>query len=302
MDRLQLIVAFRSMLLLMIISTLRVGPQDPLFLFWDIEELELMAFSDRTDIVSAPDTEARFIQETGAAAGIAALAEPVLVGMGYRLVLVRILQGQGMIVEIMAERPDGTMTIEDCRAVSLGLSPVLDVHDPVAGSYRLQISSPGIDRPLVRPSDFNQWAGFEAKIEMKELIDGRRRFRGVLEGFEDGEIRIEVDLGKDAGLQVLGLPLALVDEARLMLTDDLVRESLRRTKQMMQQSGQPDALEDGEAVASDAEGAPAEGVARAAAGKAGRGARERGKRPGGDRKAGRKGDKGGRPDNGGRDH
>ncbi|MEZ5854783.1 MAG: ribosome maturation factor RimP [Hyphomicrobiaceae bacterium] len=254
-------------------------------MFWDIEELEIMEISDRTDIVSAPSNEARFIQETGAAAGIAALVEPVLVDMGYRLVLVRILQGQGMIVEIMAERPDGTMTIEDCRSVSLGLSPVLDVHDPVSGSYRLQISSPGIDRPLVRPSDFNQWAGFEAKIELKELIDGRRRFRGILEGFEDGEIRIEVDLGKDAGLQVLGLPLALVEDARLMLTDDLVRESLRRTKQLMQQSGREADLED---EAGTGEGEATAGLGDAGSIKGGQGGRTGEKKRAGDRKPARK--------------
>jgi ribosome maturation factor RimP len=183
--------------------------------------------------VSGPPAEARFAKETGAAAGLAALVEPVLESLGFRLVLVRILQGQGTIVEVMAERPDGSMTIEDCRTVSLGLSPVLDVHDPVPGSYRLQISSPGIDRPLVRPADFDRWAGFEARIELKEMIDGRRRFRGILEGFEDGEIRIEVDLGKDQGVKVLGLPIGLVGEAKLVLTDALVRESLQRTKRAL---------------------------------------------------------------------
>ncbi len=180
--------------------------------------------------MSGPDGEARFIQETGAAAEITALSEPVLESLGFRLVLVRIMGGQGPIVEIMAERPDGSMSIEDCKTVSQNLSPVLDVHDPLPTSYRLQISSPGIDRPLVRPADFDRWAGYEARIETRELIDGRRRFRGLLEGFEDGEVRIEVDLGKEAGVQVLGLPLALISEAKLVLTDELVRESLRRGK------------------------------------------------------------------------
>ena len=180
--------------------------------------------------MSEPASEARFITETGTAAEIANLAEPVLEGLGFRLVLVRIIGGQGPIIEIMAERPDGTMSIEDCRIVSQSLSPVLDVHDPMPqSSYRLQISSPGIDRPLVRPSDFDQWAGYEAKIEMKELISGRRRFRGVLEGFEAGEARLEMEL-PDAGQQVLGLPIALIAEAKLVLTDELVRESLRRAK------------------------------------------------------------------------
>lgn len=182
-----------------------------------------------TGSVSESAPQVRFIKETGAAAGIAALAEPVLESLGFRLVLARIMGGASPIVEIMAERPDGSMSIDDCEAVSRNLSPLLDVHDPLPTAYRLQISSPGIDRPLVRPQDFDTWAGYEAKIELKEMIDGRRRFRGLLEGLEDGEIRIEVDLGK-AGHQVLGLPIGLVAEARLVLTEDLVREALRRGK------------------------------------------------------------------------
>ncbi|HVY44154.1 MAG TPA: ribosome maturation factor RimP [Hyphomicrobiaceae bacterium] len=180
-------------------------------------------------MVSGPSAEARFIRETGIAAGIASLVEPVLQNMGFRLVRVRIMGGQDTIVEIMAERPDGSMTVEDCKTVSLNLSPLLDVHDPLPGSYRLQVSSPGIDRPLVRPSDFEHWAGHEAKIELKELVSGRKRFRGVLEGYEDGEVRIGIDAGKD-GYQVLGFPLELLAEARLVLTDALVRDSLRRSK------------------------------------------------------------------------
>jgi ribosome maturation factor RimP len=195
-------------------------------------------------VAEARVSEERFIRETGAAAAIAELAEPVLESLGFRLVLARILSGQGTIVEIMAERPDGSMTIDDCRTVSLALSPVLDVHDPLPGSYRLQISSPGIDRPLVRSSDFEHWSGFEAKLELKEMIDGRRRFRGILEGFEDGEVRIEVDLGKEQGVKLIGLPIGLVSEAKLVLTDDLVRESLRRTKRALSE------IEEAQAIAS----------------------------------------------------
>jgi ribosome maturation factor RimP len=183
-----------------------------------------------------PAPEVRFIRETGLAADIATLVEPVLDGLGFRLVRVRIMGGTDTIVEIMAERHDGSMTVEDCRIVSLNLSPVLDVHDPLPGSYRLQVSSPGIDRPLVRPSDFEHWAGHEAKIELKEPVDGRKRFRGVLDGYMDGEVRINADLGKD-GRQVLGFPIALVGEARLVLTDALVRESLRRGKDRIENQG-----------------------------------------------------------------
>jgi ribosome maturation factor RimP len=129
----------------------------------------------------------------------------------------------------MAERSDGSMTIEDCRVVSQNLSPLLDVHDPLPSSYRLEVSSPGIDRPLVRPSDFNDWADHLARIELKEPVDGRKRFRGVLDGYENGEVRMKADLGKN-GVETLGFPLALIAEAKLLLTDDLVRESLRRAK------------------------------------------------------------------------
>lgn len=179
--------------------------------------------------MSEPASEVRFIVEVGVAASVAALVEPVLEGMGYRLVQVRMMGGQDAILEIMAERSDGTMSVEDCKTVSYQLSPLLDVHDPLPGSYRLQISSPGIDRPLVRPADFDRWAGHEARIELKEMVSGRKRFRGRLEGFAEGEARIEVDLGKD-GVQVLGLPIALIGQAKLVLTDALIRESLRRAK------------------------------------------------------------------------
>jgi ribosome maturation factor RimP len=129
----------------------------------------------------------------------------------------------------MAERADGTLTIEDCETISRDISPLLDVHDPIAGSYRLEVSSPGIDRPLVRPSDFEDWAGHEAKIELKEPIDGRKRFRGTLQGFEDGEVRLEVELDQ-VGRAVIGLPVGLIAEAKLVLTDELIREALRRAK------------------------------------------------------------------------
>lgn len=179
--------------------------------------------------LSGPGEEARFIVESGVAARVAGLVEPVLESMGYRLVLVRLTGGGDAILEIMAERPDGTMTVEDCEAVSHAVSPLLDVHDTVEGSYRLQISSPGIDRPLVRPADFERWAGYEAKIELKEAISGRKRFRGPLEGFANGEVRIEIEV-PEAGRQIIGLPLALIASAKLVLTDKLVRDSLRRAK------------------------------------------------------------------------
>lgn len=173
----------------------------------------------------------RFLRETGVAAEIAAIVEPVLVDLGFRLVRVKI-QGEGRdrSVQLMTERPDGSITVDDCEAISKGISPVLDVANPISGAYRLEISSPGIDRPLVRPSDFEDWAGHEAKIELSEAIDGRKRFKGILEGFEDGEVRIKADTGEH-GIQHLGLPVNLVSDAKLVLTDELVREALQRAKE-----------------------------------------------------------------------
>jgi len=179
--------------------------------------------------VSGQASDARFVGETGLAAEIAGLAEPVLADLGFRLVRAVVSGRNGVTVQIMAERPEGTITVEECAEISRRLSPVLDVHDPIKGQYTLEVSSPGIDRPLVRPSDFDAWAGYEAKIETKELISGRKRFRGVLEGIEGEEVRIEVELDQ-LGRQVIGLPLGLIDEARLVLTDELIRETLRRTK------------------------------------------------------------------------
>src|SRR6202012_1044455 len=126
--------------------------------------------------------EPRLITEPGRAARVAAVAEPVLAALGYHLVRVRISGLAGCTVQIMAERPDGTMSIEDCEPPSRALSPVLDVADPIEGAYRLEISSPGIDRPLVRRSDFDRYAGHVAHIEMNVPIDGRKRFRGQLLG------------------------------------------------------------------------------------------------------------------------
>jgi ribosome maturation factor RimP len=178
--------------------------------------------------------DARFVSETGLAARLAGLVEPSIVGLGYRLVRVTVTGRDGQTVQIMAERPDGTMKIEDCETISRNLSPLLDANDFLPGAYRLEVSSPGIDRPLVRPSDFENWAGHEARIELREPIGGRKRFRGMLEGFEDGEVRLECDLGEQ-GRQVLGLPVALIGEAKLVLTDELVRESLRRSKKSVEE-------------------------------------------------------------------
>jgi ribosome maturation factor RimP len=185
----------------------------------------------------------RFILESGLAAGIASLVEPVLADLGFRLVRVQISGKEDQTLQIMAERSDGTMSVGDCETVSRQLSPVLDAYDPLPGAYRLEVSSPGIDRPLVRPSDFEDWSGFEAKLELSQPVNGRKRFRGILDGFENGEVRIECELDK-VGVQVLGIPMAMIGEAKLMLTDDLIRETLRRAKKLKEQ-GPASAPDDG---------------------------------------------------------
>jgi ribosome maturation factor RimP len=189
-------------------------------------------------------SDPRLIAEPGLAARVAAVAEPVIEGMGYRLVRVRISAADGCTVQVMAERPDGTLAIEDCETISHALSPVLDVADPVDRAYRLEISSPGIDRPLVRRSDFERNAGHVIKIEMSVPADGRKRFRGTLLGVEGDSARIRLEEAKAAKAGDKAeflLPIEDMAEARLVLTDDLVAESLRKGKAAERQArGEPE--------------------------------------------------------------
>jgi ribosome maturation factor RimP len=179
-----------------------------------------------TDLLAEP----RLVVEPGAAARVSAVATPVLLGMGYRLVRIKISAESGCTVQIMAERPDGSMQIEDCEAISKALSPVLDVADPIDRAYRLEISSPGIDRPLVRRSDFERFSGHLVKIEMAVAHQGRKRFRGTLAGIEGSAVRLHRDDTKmDEASSVL-LEMEDIAEARLVLTDELIAESMRRGK------------------------------------------------------------------------
>ena len=175
--------------------------------------------------------EPRLVVEPGVAARVSAVAGPVLQGMGYRLVRIRISGEAGCTVQIMAERPDGSMQIEDCEAVSRALSPVLDIADPIDRAYRLEISSPGIDRPLVRKSDFERYVGHLVKIEMAVPFQGRKRFRGVLDRVEGHELHLrrdDVRAGEDPDVALVMEDIA---DARLVLTDELIAESMRRGKQ-----------------------------------------------------------------------
>ncbi|MGY6643941.1 MAG: ribosome maturation factor RimP [Salinarimonas sp.] len=172
--------------------------------------------------------EQRLVKESGVAARVAAIVEPVIVDLGYRLVRVRVTGTNGCTVQIMAERPDGTMSVSDCEAVSHAVSPALDVDDPIDRAYHLEISSPGIDRPLVRPQDFTRWAGYEAKIEMAVPIEGRKRYRGMIEGAEGTVALIRLPDAPEGTDPLARLSIGDIGEARLVLTDDLIRESLRR--------------------------------------------------------------------------
>jgi ribosome maturation factor RimP len=173
--------------------------------------------------VLGTDLQKRFSRENGLAARIAALIEPVIEELGYRLVRVKISGQSGSTLQIMVDRPDRAIIVDDCALISRRISPLLDVNDPMPAAFHLEVSSPGIDRLLVRPSDLIDWAGFEAKIEMKELIDQRRRFRGIIEGFEDGEARLLVELKDFDEPQAIGLPVDLIAEAKLVLTDELLK-------------------------------------------------------------------------------
>ena len=175
-------------------------------------------------------SEPRLVVEPGVAARVSAVAAPVLQQLGYRLVRIKISGEAGCTVQIMAERPDGTMLIDDCEAVSRALSPVLDIADPIDRAYRLEISSPGIDRPLVRRSDFERYSGHLVKIEMAVAHQGRKRFRGLLAGVEGDKVRIRRD-DAPAGEEIdVRLTMEDIGEARLVLTDELVAESMRRGK------------------------------------------------------------------------
>jgi ribosome maturation factor RimP len=174
--------------------------------------------------------EPRLVVEPGMAARVSAVAGPVLQGMGYRLVRIKISGEAGCTVQIMAERPDGSMQIEDCEAISKALSPVLDIADPIDRAYRLEISSPGIDRPLVRRSDFERYAGHLVKIEMAVAHQGRKRFRGNLGGVVGNAVQLhrdDIPAGKDTDVLLV---LEDIADARLVLTDELVAESMRRGK------------------------------------------------------------------------
>jgi len=155
---------------------------------------------------------------------MAEIITPVIEDLGYELVRIRLMSGKESILQIMADKPEGGIEVDDCARISTEVSAVLDVEDPIEGEYALEVSSPGIDRPLTRLKDFETFQGYEVKIETSELIDGQRRFKGELRGVQDGEVLVEIQQG------IIGLQFDWLSDAKLVLTDTLIRESLKARK------------------------------------------------------------------------
>ena len=176
------------------------------------------------------DAEPRIIQDTGLDQKVADIIEPVLASMDFRLVRVRLLNQNGTTLQIMCERNDGTMTVQDCEAVSTAISPVLDVEDPIDKAYHLEVSSPGIDRPMVRKSDFVRWSGHIVKCETSIIVENRKRFKGKITAVtEDGFVleRDQIAYGEEPTVDI---PFSVLADAKLVLTDELIRDALRADK------------------------------------------------------------------------
>ena len=180
---------------------------------------------------------------------LAEIITPVIEGMGFELVRVRLMGGATRTLQIMADTPDGGINVDDCGLISTAVSAVLDVEDPIEENYVLEVSSPGIDRPLTRLKDFDMWEGWEARIETTELIDGRRRFKGELKGIDGEEVLIEIE---DAGKPVtIGLQFDWLSDAKLILSDELITEMLRQRKTVDVDESQFDEIEEEAAEADE---------------------------------------------------
>ena len=203
-----------------------------------------------TALASETIGDDRIIRESGIDARIASIVQPVLRAIGFRLVRVRLSGQNGLTLQIMAEREDGTMTVEDCEEVSRAVSPALDVDDPVDKAYHLEVSSPGIDRPLVRKSDFANWAGHQARVETSILVAERKRFKGKIVKAGDTAVTFERDPAPEGAANAIDVPYEAIAEARLVLTDDLIRDALSKDnkarKEAKRRTGEPDDDEDTE--------------------------------------------------------
>ena len=185
---------------------------------------------DETRAMNETVSEPRLITETGIDARVAAIVEPVIVGLGYQLVRVKLSGQNGLTLQIMAEHLDGTMTVHDCEILSTAISPVLDVEDPIDKQYHLELSSPGIDRPMVRKGDFRRWSGHLVKCETSVMVEGRKRFRGKILDVTDEGFVIERDQPAEGEEARVSIPFSTLADARLILTDDLIRDALKADK------------------------------------------------------------------------
>ncbi len=190
----------------------------------------------------------RLIRETGLDARVAAIVAPVIAGLGFRLVRVNISGLNGLTMQIMAERPDGMIDVEGCEAISKALSPVLEAEDPVSRAYHLEVSSPGIDRPLVRKSDFALWAGHVMKVDTSVPVAGRRKFKGKTLEAREGGFLFENDTVAYGEERLVEIPYEAISEARLVLTDELIREALRKDKALREANGVEDEIDDEDAA------------------------------------------------------
>jgi ribosome maturation factor RimP len=198
---------------------------------------------------TVPDSDDRIIRESGIDARIALIVQPVLRAIGFRLVRVHLTGQNGLTLQIMAEREDGTMTVEDCEEVSRAVSPALDVDDPIEKAYHLEVSSPGIDRPLVRKSDFATWTGHLVKMETSVLVADRKRFKGKIAESDADGVLIERDKAAYGEQPTVRVPYDAIAEARLILTDDLIRDALskdnRARKEAKKRRGEPEDAPEG---------------------------------------------------------
>lgn len=191
------------------------APRGPLFRFWRMTPSDPNDSNVAGRIVLTESRDALF-----------ELINPAVEGEGFDLVRVRVTGAKTKTLQVMAERPDKTMSAEDCARLSRVLSPILEAADPIQGAYVLEVSSPGIDRPLVRPKDFEEWQGWPAKLELNRLVEGRKRFSGVLAGMDEGKVAFDIEGEEDTAL----FPLEWIASAKLVLTDALIEESLKAGK------------------------------------------------------------------------
>ncbi|MEM6465104.1 MAG: ribosome maturation factor RimP [Pseudomonadota bacterium] len=178
---------------------------------------------------------------------LAAIVQPTIEGLGYELVRLRYMGGKKPTLQIMADTPGGGIEVDDCAKISRAISAVLDVEDPIEGEYSLEVSSPGIDRPLTRLKDFEAFEGYKVKLQTSELIEGRKNFKGILAGVQDGEVLLEIAEG------TIGLDFDWLTDAKLVLTDALIAESLKGRKD---QGFDPDHFDEIEEISQTEENAP----------------------------------------------